>query len=139
VVRFSPRQRFVIVAVADPHALVWALLGEARLTPAARAAMTVSSGDRVAISAITLVEILWRRPDSAPRETVRTQRVVSHSMRGLNATLRLTGGATDDTITKALGHVDISTTNGSYIAPGARERVEAPRAFGRLLPFTSVA
>jgi PIN domain nuclease of toxin-antitoxin system len=49
----------VIVAVADTHALVWALLGDARLSPAARAAMTVSSGDQVAISAISLVEILY--------------------------------------------------------------------------------
>ena len=49
----------MIVAVADTHALVWALLGDTRLSPAARAAMTVSSGDQVAISAITLVEILY--------------------------------------------------------------------------------
>jgi integrase len=62
------------------------------------------------------------------------RRVVPHSLRGLNATLRLTGGATDDSITRALGHVDISTTRRSYFAPGAAELTEGRRAFGRLLP-----
>lgn len=33
----------MIVAVADTHALVWAILGDARLSPSARAAMTVSA------------------------------------------------------------------------------------------------
>lgn len=49
----------MIVAVADTHAIVWALLGDARLSPAARAAMTVSAGDQVGISAISLVEIMY--------------------------------------------------------------------------------
>jgi integrase len=62
------------------------------------------------------------------------QRVVSHSLRGLNATLRLTGGAKDESITRALGHVDISTTRRSYFAPGLAEQVDARRAHGRLLP-----
>ena len=62
------------------------------------------------------------------------QRVVSHSLRGLNATLRLTRGARDESITKALGHVDISTTRRSYFAPGIAEKTEARRAHGRLLP-----
>ena len=62
------------------------------------------------------------------------KRVVSHSLRGLNATLRLTGGATDEAITRALGHVDISTTRRSYFAPGIAEQTDARRAHGRLLP-----
>jgi len=49
----------MIVAVADTHALVWALLGDARLSPAARAALTVTGSDQVAVSAITLVEIVY--------------------------------------------------------------------------------
>jgi PIN domain nuclease of toxin-antitoxin system len=49
----------MIVAVADTHALVWALLGDARLSPAARAALSVTGRDQVAVSAITLVEIVY--------------------------------------------------------------------------------
>lgn len=67
-------------------------------------------------------------------KTAGVRRVVSHSLRGLNATLRLTGGATDDSITRALGHVDISTTRRSYFAPGIAEQNDARRAHGRLLP-----
>jgi integrase len=62
------------------------------------------------------------------------QRVVSHSLRGLNSTLRLTGGAPDESITRALGHIDISTTRRSYFAPGLADQVDARRAHGRLLP-----
>jgi integrase len=67
-------------------------------------------------------------------ETAGVKRVVSHSMRGLNATLRKRGGAPDDSITRALGHVHISTTQRHYFAPGVVEQVEARRAHGRLLP-----
>jgi PIN domain nuclease of toxin-antitoxin system len=49
----------MIVAVADTHALVWALLGDARLSPAARAALSVTGNDQVAVSAISLVEIVY--------------------------------------------------------------------------------
>jgi PIN domain nuclease of toxin-antitoxin system len=57
--KLSSRRRFVIVAAADTHAIVWALLGDSRLSPAARKAMTVGSADQIAISAISLVEILY--------------------------------------------------------------------------------
>jgi integrase len=59
--------------------------------------------------------------------------VVSHSMRGLNATLRKTGGADDTSITRALGHVGISTTRRHYFAPGVAEAADQRRAHGRLL------
>jgi PIN domain nuclease of toxin-antitoxin system len=49
----------MIVAVADTHALVWALMGDARLSPAARVALTVSATDQIAVSAISLVEIAY--------------------------------------------------------------------------------
>jgi PIN domain nuclease of toxin-antitoxin system len=49
----------MIVAVADTHAIVWALLGDARLSPAARAALSVTGSDQIAVSAITLVEIVY--------------------------------------------------------------------------------
>ena len=49
----------MIVAVADTHALVWALMGDPRLSPAALAALTVSATDQIAISAISLVEIAY--------------------------------------------------------------------------------
>ena len=60
-------------------------------------------------------------------------KVCAHSMRGLNSTLRLTGGASDDSITRALGHISIDTTKRSYFAPGLTEQTDARRAFGRLL------
>lgn len=59
--------------------------------------------------------------------------VCAHSMRGLNATLRKTGGASDDSITRALGHVSIDTTRRSYFAPGVAEAADARRAHGRLI------
>ena len=49
----------MIVAVADTHALIWALLGSPRLSPAARAAMTVGGTDSVGVSAISLVEVVY--------------------------------------------------------------------------------
>jgi hypothetical protein len=64
--------------------------------------------------------------------------VVPQSLRGLNATLRLTGGSCDESITRALGHVDISTTKRSYFAPGAAEQTAAKRSFGRLMPHQDI-
>jgi hypothetical protein len=49
----------MIVAVADTHALIWAVLGDPRLSPAARVSMTVDGTDSVGVSAITLVEIVY--------------------------------------------------------------------------------
>jgi PIN domain nuclease of toxin-antitoxin system len=49
----------MIVAVADTHALLWAVLGDARLSPAARTSMTVEGTDSVGVSAISLVEIVY--------------------------------------------------------------------------------
>ncbi len=47
--------------VADTHALVWYLIEPARLSPAASAARdtAVNSGDRVYVSAISLVELVY--------------------------------------------------------------------------------
>jgi PIN domain nuclease of toxin-antitoxin system len=49
----------MIVAVVDTHALIWAVLGDSRLSAAARAAMTVGGSDSVGVSAISLVEIVY--------------------------------------------------------------------------------
>lgn len=49
----------MILAVADTHALVWALFGDARLSAAARTALTVSGEDKVGVSAISLAEIVY--------------------------------------------------------------------------------
>lgn len=47
--------------VADTHAVIWYVLGDPRLSPAAKAAMqnAAASGDHVFISAISLVEIVY--------------------------------------------------------------------------------
>ena len=45
--------------LADTHALVWALLGDPRLSPAARAAMSISATDQIALSSISLVELAY--------------------------------------------------------------------------------
>jgi integrase len=66
-------------------------------------------------------------------KVARVPEIVPHSLRGLNATLRLMGGATDESITRALGHLDISTTRRHYFAPGVAEQIDAKRAHGRLL------
>lgn len=49
----------MIIAVADTHTLVWALFGDARLSAAARAALTVSGDGKVGASAISLAEIVY--------------------------------------------------------------------------------
>jgi PIN domain nuclease of toxin-antitoxin system len=49
----------MIIAVADTHALIWALLGDPRLSPAARAFMSVEGTDSIGVSAISLVEIVY--------------------------------------------------------------------------------
>jgi PIN domain nuclease of toxin-antitoxin system len=49
----------MIVAVADTHTLVWALFDDARLSAAARAALTVSGDKRIGASAISLAEIVY--------------------------------------------------------------------------------
>jgi PIN domain nuclease of toxin-antitoxin system len=49
----------MIVAVADTHALIWALLGDPQLSRRALAAMTVTGTDSVGASAISLVEIVY--------------------------------------------------------------------------------
>jgi PIN domain nuclease of toxin-antitoxin system len=53
------RRRLIIVAVADTHALIWAVLADSRLSPAARASMTVGGTDSVGVSAISLIEIVY--------------------------------------------------------------------------------
>ena len=47
------------MTVADTHAPIWAPLGDKRLSPAARAVMTVSASDQIGILAISLVEIAY--------------------------------------------------------------------------------
>lgn len=64
--------------------------------------------------------------------------VVSHSLRGLNATLRKLGGEADTAVTRALGHTKIATTDRHYLAPGTREKVDGRRAHGRLLAGPSL-
>lgn len=59
--------------------------------------------------------------------------VVSHSLRGVNATLRKLGGASDANVTKALGWTSIEVGKRHYLAPGTIDRVEGRRAHGRLL------
>jgi PIN domain nuclease of toxin-antitoxin system len=49
----------MIRVVADTHALIWALLGDPRLSAAARSALSVTGSDQVGVSAITLVEIVY--------------------------------------------------------------------------------
>ncbi len=48
-------------AVADTHALIWYLLADPRLSPAARAAFAtaVERGDPIGVPAICLVEIIY--------------------------------------------------------------------------------
>ncbi len=51
----------MIQAVADTHALIWYLFADERISPSARRIFdqAVESGDQVAFSAITLVEIVY--------------------------------------------------------------------------------
>ena len=51
----------MIAAVADPHATVWYLLGDSRLSSRARATIdeAASSGNQIGVSAITLAEVIY--------------------------------------------------------------------------------
>jgi PIN domain nuclease of toxin-antitoxin system len=49
----------MIVAVADTHALVWALFGDSRLSKAAREALSVRDGAQIGVSAISFAEIVY--------------------------------------------------------------------------------
>jgi integrase len=45
--------------------------------------------------------------------------VVTHSLRGLHATLALEGGATSDAVAKALGHSSFAMTEQHYASPSS--------------------
>jgi PIN domain nuclease of toxin-antitoxin system len=51
----------LILAVADTHALIWYLFGDPRLSTTARATIegAASSGDQVAVSSISLAEVVY--------------------------------------------------------------------------------
>jgi PIN domain nuclease of toxin-antitoxin system len=51
----------MITAVADTHSVVWYLFGDPRLSPRARATIdgAAKDGNRVAVSAITLAELVY--------------------------------------------------------------------------------
>jgi PIN domain nuclease of toxin-antitoxin system len=51
----------MICAVADTHALIWYLYNDARLSPAAHDLIenTAASGGQIALSSITLIEIVY--------------------------------------------------------------------------------
>jgi PIN domain nuclease of toxin-antitoxin system len=55
----SSRRHLTTLAVADTHTLVWALFGDARLSPATRAVLTVSGEGKVGVSAISFAEIVY--------------------------------------------------------------------------------
>ena len=57
--------------------------------------------------------------------------VVSHSLRGVNATLLKLGGASVANVTKALGWTSIEVGKRHYLAPGTIDRMEGRRAHGR--------
>lgn len=59
--------------------------------------------------------------------------VVSHSLRGLNATLRTLGGASKQSVADALGHESFKTTSRYYLDRGAAEQADSRRSHGRLL------
>lgn len=51
----------MIASVADTHALVWYLAGDRRLSATARTHMdeVITRGDQMAVSAITLIELIY--------------------------------------------------------------------------------
>jgi integrase len=59
--------------------------------------------------------------------------VISHSMRGLNATLRTLAGTSHQAIADALGHESFTTTSRYYLDPAAAEQAASRRSHGRLL------
>jgi PIN domain nuclease of toxin-antitoxin system len=51
----------MIVAIADTHAVIWFLAGDSRLSSSAKSFMntTANNGDEIAVSAITLIEMVY--------------------------------------------------------------------------------
>jgi PIN domain nuclease of toxin-antitoxin system len=68
----------VILAVADTHAMIWYVWSDPRMSPAARAAFddAAASGDRIGVSSISLVEIIYliekRRVDPSTLQRILT-------------------------------------------------------------------
>jgi PIN domain nuclease of toxin-antitoxin system len=49
----------VITVVADTHAILWFMSGDAHLSAPAKAALTLPVGQQIGLSAISLIEILY--------------------------------------------------------------------------------
>lgn len=49
----------MITVLSDTHAILWFMSGDAHLSAAAKAALTLPPGEQIGLSAITLIEILY--------------------------------------------------------------------------------
>ena len=60
-------------------------------------------------------------------ERARVPMICTHSLRGLNATLKLQAGASEDYVARSIGHTSFGVTLRHYVDPDAKARVDAQR------------
>ncbi len=139
----------------DNRALIWIERGKTRkssrtieVEPAFRAVLVAAAKDKRAgdllfeftpernrshqNAAKARTDALLRRVRSLCK-TAGVPEVVSHSLRGLNVTLRTLGGASKQSVADALGHESFRTTSRYYLDRGAAEQADSRRSHGRLL------
>lgn len=93
----------MIAAVADTHAVVWYLFGDTRLSSAAREYMEAASlnGDQIAVSAITLAELIYLTEKGRL-----PLRVLDQLLESLQGETVLTEAPFDQAIAMAMRQVD---------------------------------
>jgi integrase len=60
-------------------------------------------------------------------ERARVPMICTHSLRGLNATLKLQAGASEDYVARSIGHTSFGVTLRHYVDPAAKAKVDAGR------------
>lgn len=140
----------------DGASVIWVERGKTRkarrtidVEPAFRAVLAKVTVGKAAGDLLFSFEGKRRRPNTNPTKAridalLRRVRqlckeagvpeVVSHSLRGLNATLRTLGGSSHQAIADALGHESFRTTSRHYLDPAVAEQADSRRSHGRLLP-----
>lgn len=94
----------MIVAVGDTHAVIWYLAADSRLSVAARQFMqqTATSGDEIAVSAITFVEMVYL----VEKGRIPAQRFTQLAAELDDRTSMFVGFSVDLGIARALSRVD---------------------------------
>lgn len=119
----------MLAGMADTHTVLWYLYADPRLSPTAKAFIDTAamSGDQVALSSITLIEMVY---------LIEKGRIAAESFTRLALTLEEPGGlflevAPDLQVARALSRVDVATV------PDMPDRIIAATALHLRVPIIS--